>query len=34
LDQLQWSISQSDPDFPARVEAAELETLVSAMAGQ
>ncbi len=33
LEQLQWSISKSDPDYPARLEAAELETRVSAMAG-
>jgi len=32
LEQLQWSISKSDPDFPARLAAAELETLVSALA--
>ncbi len=33
LEQLQWSISKSDPDYPARQEAAELETRISALAG-
>jgi len=33
LEQLQWSISKSDPDYPARVEAAELEAQVSVLAG-
>ncbi len=32
LEQLQWSLSKSDPDFPPRLEAAELETRVSALA--
>ena len=32
LEQLQWSISKSDPNFPARVTAAELEVRVSALA--
>ncbi len=33
LEQLQWSISKSDPDFPARLEAAQLEARLSALAG-
>ncbi len=33
LEQLQWSVSKSDSDYPARLEAAELEARVSAMAG-
>ncbi len=33
LEQLQWSISKSDPDFPARLKAAEMEILVSSLAG-
>jgi tetratricopeptide (TPR) repeat protein len=32
LEQLQWSISKSDPDFPARQVAAELEARVSSLA--
>jgi len=33
LEQLQWSVSKSDQDFPARLAAAQLETRVMAMAG-
>lgn len=32
LEQLQWSISKSDQDFPARAKAAELELKVAALA--
>ncbi len=33
LEQLQWSISKSDADFPPRQEAAELANRLNALAG-